>query len=326
VQSRIFVIGGNDGAGNVLATVEEYQAQAVTAVLTPHTSLPSPRAHFGIASTLSTNQIYVFGGSDGTGPDQSTIFEYTIATNGPVAGPPGTPSGVWVQRSAFSARQGLAVASPRGVTNFLVHANAGRDARQDAIDTWIARQVRAAKAPVLALDTAALAGRTLFGTVGLVVPGVSCATCHGAEKWSRSLVDFNAPPSPEVGLGLGNERIIGAEVRQTAAQGANVLFNVGTFLANASGGRTNEIRFNGADLSQAIAPLGANGFNIPSLLSVHETAPYFYNGLAQTLDAVLNGSQDGNGGTRHHFVSNASDRADLIAFLRAIDDQSQVFP
>ena len=231
-----------------------------------------------------------------------------------------------MQRSAFPAKQGLAVASPRGVTNFLVHANAGRDPRQDAIETWIARQVRAAKAPVSALDTAALAGRTLFGTVGLVVPGFSCATCHGAEKWSRSLVDFSAPPSPEVGLGLGNERIVGAEIRQTAAQGANVLFNVGTFLANAPGGRTNEIRFNGADLSQAIAPLGANGFNIPSLLSVHETAPYFYNGLAQTLGEVLNGSRDGNGGTRHHFVTNASDRANLIAFLRSIDDQSQVFP
>ena len=72
----------------------------------------------------------------------------------------------------------------------------------------------------------------------------------------------------------GNERVIGAELRQTAAQGANVLINVGTFTLG--GGRVNEIRFSAADVSQAVAPLGANGFNIPSLLSVHETAPFFY--------------------------------------------------
>ena len=62
------------------------------------------------------------------------------------------------------------------------------------------------------------------------------------------------------------------------------MINVGTFTLG--GGRTNEIRFNGADISQAINPLGGNGFNIPSLLSVHETAPYYYSGLAQTLERL----------------------------------------
>src|SRR5262249_35257991 len=78
----------------------------------------------------------------------------------------------------------------------------------------------------------------------------------------------------------------------------------------AGGGRANETRAHPAAPGQAIAPLGANGFNIPSLLSVHETGPYFYSGLAQTLDQVLDGSQDANGGTRHHFVLNAAQRAD----------------
>src|SRR6185436_7153436 len=98
---------------------------------------------------------------------------------------------------------------------------------------------------------------------------------------------------------------------------------VGTF---AAAGRTNEIRANSADVSQAIAPLGANGFNIPSLLSVGETAPYFYAGLAQTLANVLDGSQDGNGGTRHHFVTDPSTRADLVVFLRSIDATTTTFP
>src|SRR4030095_3271755 len=112
----------------------------------------------------------------------------------------------------------------------------------------------------------------------------------------------------EINLGLGNERVIGAELRQTLAQGPNVLINVGTFTLG--GGRQNEIRVSPADISQAIAPLGANGFNIPSLLSVHETAPYFYSGLAQTLQEVLNGSQDNFGGGEGHMVMNASNRAD----------------
>ncbi len=324
VASRVFVIGGQDGAGAVLDSVEEYTAQAVTLVAPPHTALPAPRARFGIGSSRSTNQIYVAGGVDGGGGDQSTVFELTVANNGPTAGPAGTPSGVWVTRGNLAvARRGLGVTTPPGVTNFLTVRSGGRDPRQDAIETWIATKVRASRAPVPATDPAAQSGRTLFGTVGLVVPGFSCATCHGGPKWTRSIVDYSAPPSPEIGLGLGDERVIGAELRQTLTQGPNVLLNVGTFTQT---GRTNEIRFNAADVSQAIAPLGANGFNIASLLSAHETAPYFYSGLAQTLDQVLDGSQDGNGGTRHHFVADATQRAQLVAFLRSIDDATPTFP
>ena len=324
VASRIFVVGGVNAAGTVLDTVEEYQAQAVTFVATPHTPLPAPRARFGCASTLTTNQVYVIGGIDGTGADQTSVFEYTTANNGAVAGPTGTPSGTWVTRgNLFAARRSLGLSNPPGVTNFLTARSSGRDSRQDAIAVWVARAVRSARPPVAASDPAAVAGRALFSTVGLVQPGFSCSTCHGGGKWTRSTRSYVAPPSPEIALGLGNERVIGAEIRQTSTQ-PSVLFNVGTFTLG--GGRTNEIRFNGADVSQAIAPLGANGFNIPSLLSASETAPYFYSGLAQTLGQVLDGSQDGNGGVRHHFVSDAALRAQLIAFLRSIDESTPIFP
>jgi len=336
VSWRVFVIGGQDAAGTVLDSVQELQTTQnptpnVTLVNTPHTSLLAPRARFGIGSTLTTNQIYVMGGINETGADQTTVFEYTVANN-PLAplppGPPGTPSGQWFTRGILSvARHGLQVTTPPGVTNFLPVANAGRDPRQDAIAVWIARNVRSSRAPVPATDPGAMAGRTLFGTVGLVVPGFSCATCHGGPKWTRSQVDYTPPPSADIGLGLGDERVIGAELRQTATQPGQfpgVLVNVGTFTLG--GGRVNEIRSNPADISSAIAPLGANGFNIPSLLSVHETAPYFYSGLAQTLSQVLDGSQDGNGGVQHHFVANATQRAQLIQFLRSIDQTTPVFP
>jgi len=266
------------------------------------------------------------GGIDGTGADQSAILELSVGTNGAVAGPAGTPSGLWVQRGNLSsARRDLQISNPVGVTNFLPARSGGRDARQDAIATWIALKVRAAGAPLKATDPGVAGGRALFNQVGLVTAGVSCATCHGGPKWTRSTVDYTPPPAPDDGA-FGAQRVIGAELRQTLTQGANVLINVGTFAANTPGGRTNEIRTNLADIGAAAAPLGANGFNIPSLLSVHESAPYFYSGLAQTLEEVLNGSQDGNGGTRVHFVTNPANRQDLIKFLRSIDDTTPTVP
>jgi len=326
-QSRIFAIGGQDGGGGVVTTVEEYVAQAVTLVNTPHTALPAPRARFGIASTLSSNQIYVIGGisgADNGSADQTTILEYSTAVNGPVAGPAGTPSGAWVTRGNLSAgKSGLQVSNPPGVTNFLTVQSGGRDFSQDALSAFM-ETIRSSRAPVDGSDLAAVRGRALFSQEGLVVQGFSCATCHGGPRWTRSTVDFIPPPSPDTGLGLGDERVIGAELRQTVTQGPNVLINVGTFTLG--GGRENEVRFNGADISQAIAPLGANGFNIPSLLSVHETAPYYYSGLAQTLEEVLDGSKDGNGGVRHHFVTNAQARADLVKFLKSIDEETPAFP
>jgi len=332
VASRVFVIGGQDAAGTVLSTVDEYLAQAVTVAATTHTDLPSPRARFGIGYTLGSGQIYAVGGVDNSGTDQTTVFEYSVANQGAVAGPIGTPSGAWVTRGNLSAaRSGLGLSSPPGVTNFLPFRNTGRDPRQDAISLFIARSIRASRGPVPSTDVTALAGRARFNQVGLVQPSFSCATCHGGPRFTRSQVDYTAPPSPEIGLGFGNERVIGAELRQTAGQGPNpgqfpgVLLNVGTFTPNAGGGRVNEIRANPADVGQAVAPLGANGLNIPSLLSVHETAPYFYNGLAQTLAQVLDGSQDGNGGTRHHFVTDPTTRGELIAYLRSIDSTAFAF-
>lgn len=325
---RVFVIGGQDAAGTVLDTVEEYESQTVNAVLTTHTSLPAPRARFGIGSTLTTNQIYVIGGVDGTGAEQTSVLEYSIGNNGTAPGPLGTPSGTWVVRGNLSAaRQGLGLSMPPGVTSFLPAGNTFRDEGQDAIALWMRRNVRASRAPVSKFDSLARHGRSVFAQEG-------CVTCHGGPTWTRSVVDYFPPPTPEVLIGVGEQRVIGVELRSTASQPLDlansmegVLKNVGTFLANAPGGRVNEIRTNPADISHAVAPLGANGFNIPSLLSVHETAPYFYSGLAQTLEEVLDGSQDGNSGfSRPHFISNPSDRAALIQFLRSIDNTTPIFP
>ena len=68
--------------------------------------LPAALSRFAISSSLSTNQIYVAGGQDGTGADQTTVFEYTIGNNGAVPGPAGTPSGTWLTRGGAIATLG----------------------------------------------------------------------------------------------------------------------------------------------------------------------------------------------------------------------------
>jgi cytochrome c peroxidase len=179
-------------------------------------------------------------------------------------------------------------------------------------------------------------GRALFESEGLTgVDNVSCATCHGGAQWTRSLVDFTAPPSAN--LAHGNEEVVGAELTKTASQPGDaphtgVLVDVGTFVGfdpATKTGRVNEARPNPADISQRLTALGAKGFNIPSLLGVGNTRPYFHNGMAATLEEVLNGQFDGKGTgslKQVHLIPNSADRAAVVEFLKSIDATTATFP
>jgi hypothetical protein len=48
--------------------------------------------------------------------------------------------------------------------------------------------------------------------------------------------------------------------------------------------------------------------------------------LRRCRDDAASRNSDNNGGTRRHFVTDSSVRAQLIAFLRSIDDASPLFP
>jgi hypothetical protein len=336
--SHVFAIGGRDGAGTALTTVEAYvgttsqaaPADPVALVGTPLTQLAAARHSFAIGA--STNRIYLFGGIDATGTELATSLELNPAANpaGGPAGAAGVPSGVFTAKASLaSARHGFQISSPTPVQNFAPVANRGRDARQDAINLWVQHNVRvpgaknAGDAPLVAQ------GRTLFGQAGLTgVSNVSCASCHGGPKWTRSIVDYVGAPSPD--LAHGAQEVAGAELRKTASQPGTlpengVLVDVGTFDPT----RLDEVRVNPADVGARIGALGANGFNIPSLLGVGSSAPYFHAGVAQTLDAVLNGSADGTGASTLrtvHRVLDADQRAALIEFLKSIDGDSTTFP
>jgi YVTN family beta-propeller protein len=333
--SHVFAIGGRDATGTALPLVEAFAATTSqtaptdpTTAVTPLTNLPAPRHSFAIGT--ASNRIQVFGGVDENGADTATVFEYNPAANPATgtAGPPGTPSGVWATRAALpTALRDARASTPLPVANFLAARSAGRDPRQDAIAEWIRRAVRSPVAPLRgSIDPSVTAGRALFAQLGLTGPAtVSCASCHGGPKWTHSTVAYTAPPSPD--LAHGTEEVRGAELRRTTAQ-PSVLFDVGTFVPFTAG-RLVEARPNPTDVGQRVNALGANGFNIPSLLGVAATAPYFHHGMAATLEQVLDGSLDGNGtGALRsvHHVADAAQRAQLVAFLRSIDETSVSFP
>jgi YVTN family beta-propeller protein len=151
---------------------------------------------------------------------------------------------------------------------------------------------------------------------GAAVFELACASCHGGAKWTKSQVIY-----------LNNPARIAAAVRDPGLDlianqstsytdgvlGGGTLFfleDAGTFdEANAI-----EIRQNGQ------APLGADGFNVPSLIGVGAHAPYFHDGSAQTLVDVLD--QHAIGGTPISTLLGAADQASLLAFLRSIDGRT----
>jgi hypothetical protein len=87
------------------------------------------------------------------------------------------------------------------------------------------------------------------------------------------------------------------------------------------------------------AAFGADGFNAPSLLGIFDSAPYFHNGAAATLEEAFGVGTSaaflpaarahwraGTGGQSNILDQDASAVTDLIAFLRTIDERTMPFP
>ena len=375
--NSVYIFGGRDVTDNITTTVQEYRVDVTqnpslltnVGALTP---MPAPLASagVGVGAGAGVTNVYLVGGTEGiTGNVTTSIFQFTPNVN-PIVGTAGAanfPAGGWESGNGVpeavleltTAVSGSAVSIPPPVQNFTPVGNSFRDPDQDAITQWIAAKVRSHVAPLsgatLANTPTAVAaiasGRTAFGdTSGTIagVAGISCATCHGGPKWSRSKVDYLSPPSAT--LTFGAQQIQGVELRftQTQPQGfpasgltnaagavQGVLLDVGTFVPDGAGfgpgatGRINEVRVNPNDSGSRIQPLGANGFNSPSLLSVAGTAPYYYSGLEQTLDQVFNGTVDQLGSSTLksvHFISDPTQRFDMELFMQTIDESTQPFP
>ena len=158
----------------------------------------------------------------------------------------------------------------------------------DAIRAYVVSGIRAPISPASKTDPDVVAGRAVF-------IDSNCQACHGGAQWSTSKVRSAAPPDASL---------------LTAGQLIAELRPVGTFNATA----TNEVRANAA------APLGAAGFNPPSLLSLFAfPQTFFHNGSADTLDTVMQNVAHRSAGTGTDRLQNAGQRAQLIKFLLSID-------
>ena len=160
----------------------------------------------------------------------------------------------------------------------------------DAITAYIQQGIRAPLSPTSqSSDPDIAAGRQLFIQA-------NCQNCHGTALWTTSRITFTPPASSSL---IQNTELIGQ------------LRKVGTFDPSA----INEIR------ATAAPPLGADGFNPPSLLSIFAfPQTFFHGGAAISLGDVLTNVTHRSAGTGGvDTLSSATSRAQLVKFLNSID-------
>lgn len=203
----------------------------------------------------------------------------------------------------------------------------------DHIMNYVATLRAPAAATVAGGD--AEAGRVVFEEAG-------CHNCHAGPLWTLSERYYTPALDQDArGLSLLSQGIDTIDVRpdqlastdpaevfvlQNDANGAPqrhscVVRIVGTFGALGPDARgATEIRQNGGNAQ------GVDGFNVPSLLGASMGGPYLHNGAAETLEDLLDPTGDFGDHLRagnQVFSPTDDELADLIAFLRSIDDDTE---
>lgn len=142
-------------------------------------------------------------------------------------------------------------------------------------------------------------------------PG-QCASCHAIEKPHASFTD-NKFHSVGIGMAKLGGQIGAAAERSMRAAGAERDALIGTDAAVAALGRFN-VTGNPADIGK---------YRTPGLRNVALTAPYMHDGSVPTLDEAVElelyyrSAQQGR-----PMVLTAREKADLVAFLRALTSES----
>lgn len=205
----------------------------------------------------------------------------------------------------------------------------------DAIEAYVATLRAPRAASVYEGDPEA--GRVVFEEGG-------CQNCHGGPLWTLSeryytpQLDADARTLTLLSQGVASIDVRADQVSSTDPGAVFVLQNdangapqrhscvmrkVGTFDADGPNGRgAEELRQTGT------AAQGVDGFNVPSLLGMAVGAPYLHNGAAETLEELLDPAGEFTTHLRagnQVFSLSDEELADLIAFLRSIDDDTETF-
>jgi hypothetical protein len=186
----------------------------------------------------------------------------------------------------------------------------------DAMTLWV-QTVRSPILPAAGDPAAAANGELLFL--------VSCASCHGGTKWTKSQVVYDNNPTfpadPNAGAlpldpGVANTA---AQIR-SFSEGVltlDFLELIGTF------DPANPLEIRGQAPTFGQRALGQLGFNVPSLLGLRYTAPYLHDGSAPTLEEVFARHDLGAGKIATAF--DEQDLDDLRTFLDTIDASTPIF-
>ena len=181
-------------------------------------------------------------------------------------------------------------------------------------------------------------GRTLFTQAG-------CAGCHVGGKWTISTKDFTSPPAGDRDLHR-DHAACDRSAHPSARQYLNrFLRDIGSFNLGVKGG-PNPLGANvGGDREgdagaerrrrrgrRAPDALGIDyngdgrgiGYNVPSLLGIDASPPFYHNGACESLACVV-------GNVKHRTVErqagrrlpNARDRALVVKFLQSIDARTK---
>src|SRR5207249_1727986 len=204
-----------------------------------------------------------------------------------------------------------------------------------ALREWVRNAVRTPNAPIAGLPNAAspsdiASGRTLFTQA-------SCSSCHGGDNWTASLKDFTSPPASSE---IFTERTGTFTGNPVGAQYLNrFLRDIGSFNLGVPG--QGNLLGNNIGADEKAAPAVANGtlqaaqdalgrdynsdgkgvgYNVPSLLGIQALPPYYHNGSAESLAAVVaDVKHRTDNGRLPDRLSNAADQTNVVAFLQSIN-------
>jgi len=158
---------------------------------------------------------------------------------------------------------------------------------------------------------------------GRAVFAANCASCHGGAKWTKSEIFHRDNPAAVAQNGAPLDPGVANMLNEFKSFTCNdltikYLEDVRTFDV------TNPLEIR--DNATASTAFGADGFNVPSLLSINYHAPYLHRGQAQTLEEVFPlHTLPAAGGQTIAAALTALEQADLLVFLKSIDGTTAHF-
>jgi YVTN family beta-propeller protein len=238
------------------------------------------------------------------------------------------------------------------VVNAFARANAGRQQHTvtlpgsstqvpalTALREWVKLAVRTPEGPLATrrlpnrlTSSQVSRGRTLFTQAG-------CAACHVGGLWTISKKDFASPPAAgEIFTETTPPATFGAPI---GAQYLNrFLRDIGSFNLGVRGG-PNPLGANVGAIEKASGAINAAGvaqpapdalgqdyngdgrgigYNVPSLLGIDASPPFYHNGACESLACVVgNAKHRTQNGRQADRLGSARDRSLVVKFLQSID-------